>query len=96
MLSQKQYNDALKNAIEECNIGDAKTLNLTIEKVSKYNYDFIIQSNGVDVLTGGHDPYLGWFHAFEFLDKKLENNKTFLITYMKLCDNLDKKYKRGK
>ena len=33
---------------------------------------------------------------FEYLDKKLENNKTFLITYMKLCDNLDKKYKRGK
>lgn len=96
MLSQRQYNNALKNAIEECTIGDARTLNLTIKKVSEYNYDFIIQSNGVNVLTGGHDPFLGWFHVFEYLDKKLENNKTFLITCMILFDNLDKRYKRGK
>lgn len=96
MLSQRQYNNALKNAIEECKIGDARTLNLTIKKVSEYNYDFVIQSNGVNVATGGHDFILGWFHIFEFLDKKLENDKTFLITCMKLGDNLDKKYKRGK
>ena len=96
MLSQRQYNNALKNAIEECKIGDVRTLNLTIKKVSEYNYDFVIQSNGVNVATGGRDLFLGWFHIFEYLDKKLENDKTFLITCMKLGDNLDKKYKRGK
>ena len=70
MLSQRQYNNALKSAIEECKIGDARTLNLTIKKVSEYNYDFVIQSNGVNVATGGHDFILGWFHIFEYLDKK--------------------------
>lgn len=93
MLSQRQYNNALKSAIEECKIGDARTLNLTIKKVSEYNYDFVIQSNGVNVATGGHDFILGGFHIFEYLDKKLENDKTFLITCMKLGDNLDKSIK---
>lgn len=94
MLSQRQYENALKKAIEECEIGDARALNLTIKKVSEYNYDFIIQSNGANVLTGGHDPLLGWFHMFEYLDKKLEKDETFRITCMELCTLLDKKYKK--